>query len=653
MAFKLPENTLLYHNSRLLSCRRPFGAVTCGTDVTLRAFAGDKLWGARVLLRLWLDESGEQLIEMPRDGVGFIYTLKMPDYPTIVWYYFIIEKADGHRLYYGADSGEGDFYTHEPPHSFRVTVYDAAYRTPAWFQDAIAYQVFPDRFRRSSHEDMHARADHLTALGRKVRLHELWNEPPEFRAAPGEDAYCPQDYFGGDLNGIRAKLNYLASLGVTCLYLNPIFEAASNHRYNTADYLHVDPMLGTDEEFRTLCREAKALGIRIMLDGVFSHTGSDSRYFNREGHYSEPGAWQGPASPYYEWYTFYDFPYDYECWWNFDSLPNVKELTPSYVEFIAGEHGVLSKWASYGATSWRLDVADELPDGFIRELRKRVKKNDPEGVLLGEVWEECSAKRGPEGRRGYVNGDELDSAMDYPFADAVIAFLNGEAPAQKLSRDLQALREWYPEPFYRAQLNLLSSHDVMRAITALSGAPSRHTTPREQQAVWRPTDEQDRVGRARFLLATAVQMFLPGVPCIYYGDEAGMTGMADPFNRQTYPWGHEDTAIRDRVTELAHLRRDRAVLHGDRMRMGALSQDVFVLARYTEDEAAVLLINRGRMEATVTLPEDAFAEGPDAETPMPLDGDFTDERGTPCGAVLGVPLTVPPLGAVIRIREKA
>lgn len=605
-----------------------------------------------VFIRLWREETGETVLPMhTENGTDYTVDVTVPGEPCVMYYRFYAVAADGSVYHCGAVSGKGSC-TREEGDSWRITVYDAAFETPRWFREAIVYQIFPDRFCRSSWEDLRARAEAHRAKGRHVRLHDDWNEEPEHRAAPGEKDYEPVDYFGGDLEGIRRKLPYLRSFGVTCLYLNPIFEANSNHRYNTADYLAVDPLLGTDGDLRALCRDAETMGMRVMLDGVFSHTGSDSRYFNRNGTYPEPGAYQGTRSPYYDWYDFSEFPDRYDCWWGFKTLPNVREMTPSYVEFIAGEDGMLSHWKERGVTSWRLDVADELPDAFIRALRRRVKRNDPEGVLLGEVWEECSAKRGPGGRRGYVNGDELDSAMDYPFANAVLDFCGGRSDAKALTDVLMSLREWYPEPFWAAQLNLLSSHDVVRAITRLSGAPDRNALTREEQALYRPDEEEKAKGKTRFISATALQMFCPGVPCIYYGDEAGATGMADPFNRGPYPWGREDSGILARVRTLAMLRHDLIPLKSGRCRMGAVTREIFAVIRYTEEETVVLLVNGSALPGNVRMGADMFREGPDAVHPIPREGNWTDEYGTETEDPFDEDIVVPPMGTVIRLLKK-
>ncbi len=639
----------MYHHSRLLRCRNPQGAVPCNTTIHFTAEAwGDE--GARVYLRLWRD-GGERLYEMQRaDGRVFV-SVPMPDIPCIIWYFFVIHTSDGQTFYYGADSGEGMFVMHEPQ-SYQITVYDGAFETPAHLREGIAYQIFPDRFKRSSWEDFYNRARYHTGLGRFLRLHDRWSEEICIEPSPGQRYYSPDDFYGGDLSGIREKLPYLASLGVTMLYLNPIFESQSNHRYDTADYNRIDPLLGDEADLRRLCEEARALGIRIMLDGVFSHTGADSRYFDKYNRYDDVGAAESTDSPYHGWYTFTKFPDEYSCWWGFPMLPNVNEMDAGYSEFITGEHGVLRHWADVGATSWRLDVADELPDAFIRKLRARVKRDDPEAVLMGEVWEDCSNKLGPEGLRGYVYGDELDCAMNYPFTDATIAFLTGRMDANQYNHAMQRLREHYPRPFYEACMNLLGSHDIVRPATALSGAPDRNALNRSQQRAYTPAPADAARGKRRLIAATALQCAMPGVPCIYYGDEAGMTGMADPFNRGTYPWGSEDPTLLAAFTALLQARKNTAALRRGLTRMGALTPDVFAVIRYTQDgdRPAVLLLNRSERPVPVTLLPESLNEGPDADTPVPLQCRLTDVlTGEALAATDGITVTLPPITAKLLI----
>ena len=612
------------HHSRYLRFRSPQGAVPCGTRVHIEAAVSGSD-GAEILLRVYDERLGERYLLMRVLGDRAEAEIDVPNAPCLLWYFFVIHTPDGQTFYYGGESGEGMFVMHEP-HAYQITVYDGAFTTPEALREGIAYQIFPDRFKRASWEDFRARAQYHVEKGRFLRLHDRWSEPLCINPSPGQRYYAPDDFYGGDFNGIREKLPYLADLGVTLLYCNPVFESPSNHRYDTGDYMRPDPILGTEEDFAALCRAAKALGITIMLDGVFSHTGADSRYFDKYGRYDTVGAAESTDSPYYPWYSFTSYPDGYSCWWNFPSLPNVNELEPSYGAFIHGDGGVLDHWAERGATSWRLDVADELPGEFIRLLRKRIKRNDPDALLMGEVWEDCSNKYGPEGRRGYVSGDELDCAMNYPFTDAVIGFFTGRTDAYGLNGRLQTLREHYPKPFYEACFNLLSSHDIVRAATALSGAPDRNALNRTQQANYTPTPENAAKGRQRLLLATAMQMALPGIPCVYYGDEAGLTGMADPFNRGTYPWGSEDKGLLQTFRRLMHARRDCPALKKGLCRMGALSPEVFCVVRYTADggSLAVLAVNRSDAYQEPALWPETLAEGPDGNTPTPPGGDMTD-----------------------------
>lgn len=571
---------------------------------------------AKVLLRLWSD--GEEklipgnLLKSVDGQRAFSFVFNAPREPQLIWYYFIIDTADC-RMYLGARSGEGRLSKDIPP-DYQITVYDPNYTTPEWFREGTVYQIFPDRFFRGTPDESGQtgldRARYHEDMGRRVIRHERWDEPVEYRPLQGERFYQPCDYYGGDLRGIMQKLPYLASLGVTVLYLNPIFEAASNHRYNTADYLSVDPILGSMYDLNKLITEAKKYGIRLMLDGVFSHTGDDSIYFNRYGRYNSLGAYQSKESPYFDWYEFREFPDDYRCWWDFDTLPEVDELSPSYMRFIKQ---VLAFWANIGITSWRLDVADELPDSFIEMLRSELKKLDPQGVLLGEVWEDASNKQWRMGTRKYVYGNELDSVMNYPFRKAVCNFLTNKADAYCLLEQLGSQRERYPEPFYRACMNVLGSHDSPRILSVLSGAPERGSLSREQQAKYLPKSDELRRGRKLLRLALILQFSMPQPPCVYYGDEAGMLGMYDPFNRASFPWEHGDEELLQLYGVLGTLRRESNALRRGGMAITAVNQDVFAIYRRHGSESILTIINRSESEYIVSLRVGDFAEGPDAE----------------------------------------
>ena len=605
----------VYHNSREKNYRLPQGALKCREQAVLKL----RLWGydhasANCSLRLWTDE-GELLVcgdhKRDWDGTTVEFSITAPENPQLIWYYFIIDVCST-RLYYGAKSGVGRL-TDSLPDDYQITVYEDGFKTPEWFRRCTVYQIFPDRFRRgkadASGKTALDRLAYHENLGRKVSKHEDWSEPVNYKPRRGEKFYSPTDYFGGDLCGIREKLPYLASLGVGVIYLNPIFEAPSNHRYNTADYLRVDPVLGDEDELKRLVDEARALGIRIMLDGVFSHTGDDSVYFNRFSRYPDPGAYSSKHSPYYEWYSFERYPNEYRCWWGFKSLPEVREMTPSYMQFVCS---VLEKWAKLGLTSWRLDVADELPDAFIEHLRTVLKRIDGDGVLLGEVWEDASNKLWEQGLRKYVYGRELDSVMNYPFRDAVIDFFTEKTDANALVHALGAQRENYPEPFYRAALNLLGSHDCERILTVLSGAPAHNELTREQQAAFTPDKDALELGKKRLVAAAALQFSMPQPPCVYYGDEAGMIGLYDPFNRETFPWGGEDAELSNRYRLLGKLRQKKPALNYGKAAFAALGDDVFAVIREHDGDSVITLVNRSVERRTITLHEHAFYEGPDA-----------------------------------------
>lgn len=417
------------------------------------------------------------------------------------------------------------------------------------------------------------------------------------------------DYFGGDLAGIRRKLPYLVSLGVEVIYLNPIFEAHANHRYNTADYKKIDPLLGNEEDFRALCAAAAALGMRVVLDGVFNHTGSDSIYFNREKRYGEhSGACNDPNSPYRDWYSWKHWPDSYESWWGFLTLPNVNEGCEAYQEFICGEDGVLRKWLDAGASGFRLDVADELPDFFLEKIREAVKSAGEDKLVLGEVWEDASNKNSYGSYRKYLLGHQLDSVMNYPWRTAILRFLRlGEG--QELQNAIMDILENYPPQVAGILMNCLSTHDVPRCITALA-APDMEGRGRDWQREHNTfTADQYYFGRHMAKLAALIQYTLPGCPSLYYGDEAGLVGYADPFNRGTYPWGHEDQDLLAFFQEIGVLRKNSPVLRRGKFVPLCFGDSFCVYQRTLGEETIAIAVNRSgdyqEIPWSRPLPEDA------------------------------------------------
>ena len=655
------------HHSRFLQYRSPQGAAKAGQQVALRLWTGPRFMQTRAVLRLWIQDREERIPMRSSPGDGGQWheaSVRMPDTPGLAWYYFVLEQPNGETLFYGGESGEGALYSQEPP-GYQITVYDPAFTTPRWFREGIVYQIFPDRFSRSRTPPENPGVAYHRALGRSIRIHADWEDAPEYLPEPGQPDYRPNDFFCGDLWGVIEKLPYLETLGVSCIYLNPIFESASNHRYDTADYTRVDPMLGGDEALFALTRAATERGMRIMLDGVFSHTGADSVYFNKYGRYADTGAYQSAQSPYRSWYEFNpEYPNGYRSWWGFPELPEVNEGDASYLSFVMdGQESLLGRRAAQGVTSWRLDVADELPDAFLMRLRERLKTIDPEGVLLGEVWEDASIKVAYGALRAYVQGHTLDCVMNYPFRAAAADFLLYQTDAHGFNLRLQTLRERYPKPFYYAAMNLLSTHDTVRALTMLSGAPDRDALTRAEQAAFVLEQGQRAQGRARLLLACALQMAMPGAPSIYYGDEVGMSGMADPFNRGTYPWGNEDAGLLAHYRALTRARQDSAALRAGYCRMGALTPDVFTVLRYTADGrdafgeeardcAALLLVNRSEQAQDIRLRAEDLMEGEDAAVPVTLCGSWrdtlTEQTFTAQGDTLQVRLA--PMGTLLLLR---
>ncbi len=572
------RNEMLHDSSQDLF-RDPVGAVSTGTSVTIR-FRARLENVSSVYLCLYRKDFREEHV-MRHTGDYWEVNIKAPAVPDVYWYYFTV-NIGGKICYYGAQGsrtgGIGCVYSDHPP-SYQITVYHAGFDVPEWFQKSVMYQIFPDRFRRSADRTAKKGIEYHHSKGRKIHYHEKWEEKPLFGPLPGEKDYNPCDYFGGTLKGIEDSLEYLKSLGVNLVYLNPVFEAASNHRYNTADYFSIDPVLGSEADLKSLCRKAADMDIRIILDGVFSHTGSDSIYFNREDNYKVLGAANSRKSQYYPWYTFEHYPDKYRCWWGFTSLPEVNEHEPAWQQFvITDEDSVIRHWLRAGAKGYRLDVADELPDEVLAMIYKAARQTDPEAVMIGEVWEDATTKYSYGAKRHYALGGMLDSVTNYPLRNALIGFLNGRADAEDLKNFLVDQAANYPRPMYYALTNLLSSHDIERVRTALSARIDPHELSREQQASFVISDDQNKKGSQRQRLAAILQYCLPGVPCIYYGDERGMNGFLDPFNRETFQEAPYD--LTQDYRQLAQLRNSADALQTGHVVFFAPDTDCIGVLRY-------------------------------------------------------------------------
>ena len=566
-----------YHDSRDPVYRAPSGAVPCATEVTLRLRVTEKVPDS-VLLRIWNGkETFYPMHPSEEDATLYEVCVTMPQTPCLVWYDFHIWEGGQFSWYGNAEDRLGGIGAPiwGEARSYQITVYDAAFHVPEWTHGAVFYQIFPDRFRTD-------RAAHKRAGD---RLLVAWDEPVAFHADAQTGDHYPVDFYGGSLRGIREKLPYLQELGVTALYLNPCFAATSNHRYDTIDWKKIDPLLGDEEDFRALCQAAEQVGIRVILDGVFSHAGALHPFFLQ--------ARNDRNSEHAKWFIFKSWPDDYKCWWGFRNLPELDKNNPDVRKyFISDDDAVSRRWLRQGAAGWRLDVADELPMDYLRQLRTAVRAEDENAYLLGEVWEDASNKVSYGEMRCYCLGDTLDGVMNYPLRKAALAFLMGKISASRFKRHMDCLYENYPAPFASALLNVMGSHDRVRTLNVLAGVDGEDL-PRSQRGKVRLSARQRELGKQRLKLMLQLICMMPGMPCVYYGDEAGMEGTGDPFNRAPFPWGKEDKELQAFFRQTLGQYHACPVLVDGALAMEAPHDDVLFVQRKAQSGCALLAVNRG------------------------------------------------------------
>ncbi|MDY6209609.1 MAG: glycoside hydrolase family 13 protein [Eubacteriales bacterium] len=574
-------------NSRKIECKSPYGAVKCGEKLSLHFpiaswVSVDKMF---VFIRLG-DVSTPVEMRFEKSENGFsVYTADYVfDAAGIYYYRFEMRNRDGVWYYGRGENGESVCGENLP--EWQLTVYKSSYKTPDFAKGNIIYHIFVDRFNR---------ADGVKTK-RKYRLHKSFSESPEVVSADGK--YYADDFFGGNFNGIREKLDYLEELGVGIIYLSPIFKAFSNHRYDTGDYLKVDELLGTEDDFKRLLDAAHEKGMKIILDGVFNHSGADSLYFNKFGTYDSLGAYQSKSSPYYDWYYFKKFPDEYACWWGCDNVPDLNKSNKDYRALVFGKNGVVEKWQKLGADGWRLDVVDELPIDFVNLLIKKIKSVNKDALVIGEVWEDASTKVSYGELRPYLLGDQLDGTMNYPFMNAIIAYVrDGD---EKFFKDtVQSILENYPKETVYCLMNSLGTHDTVRIINALSDVRA-HGWSKTHKLGYKLPDSEYEKAKKKLYLASVLQFTLPGIPSIFYGDEAGLQGFDDPINRRPYPWGSEDKEILAHYKKLGRIRREnRAVFSG-----GFNMRDENGLVAYERasgDDEILIAVNAGADDTTLLI----------------------------------------------------
>lgn len=509
-------------------------------------------------------------IDMSHLGIGLYY------------YKYEIDSLENAGIY-GMREADGKIskLSSENEGLIQLLVYHEYDKHPAWLYGGIMYHIFVDRFKSSG---KCAKKDYAV-------INEDWyNGIPQYPEYPGADVENNM-FFGGDLYGIIEKLDYIKSLGVNCIYLSPIFDAYSNHKYDTSDYMSVDSMFGSEKALEELIFEAKKRDIYIILDGVFNHTGSTSIYFNKDGRYDSIGAYQSKNSPYYEWYNFKSYPDKYECWWDVQILPRVKSDTPSYKNFILGENGVIEKWMKKGIAGFRLDVADELSDDFLKTLSAKVKGIKKDGIVYGEVWEDASNKIAYETRKKYFLGNELDSVMNYPLREALVEYIK-YGNSELLIDTFNMLYSHYPKTATDLLMNVLGTHDTERILTVLGGESSDGYT-NEQLSTKKMSPKERKEAIKRLKLAFAVIATVPGIPCIYYGDEAGMEGYRDPFNRLPYPWGKEDASLLDFYKKISQIRVNEPLYKQGLFKIITCDENILSFARHSGKNAVITVVNRG------------------------------------------------------------
>ena len=532
-------------------------------------------------------------------GSSEIYETRVNDLSELevgLYYIELVALSLEYTFYGFMRCGEIYFKTERSKPNIQILISDFKYKESDIF-GGIIYHVFVDRFARSS-SDPKIRND--------ARYIPDWNaEIPEFQKYPGEP--IKNDYFyGGDLYGIVKKLGHLESLGVTTIYLSPIFESPSNHKYDTADYMSVDEGFGGDKALRCLITKAKEKNIGIILDGVFNHTGSDSIYFNKNGRYAAVGAYQSKDSVYYPWYKFYKYPSEYETWWGIQILPKIDTNNPCCREFFVGENGVISKYRDMGIAGFRLDVVDELSDSFVRDIKSRLSENNNASMLYGEVWEDASNKIAYGKRKRYYLGEELDGVMNYPLREGIIEYIK----YKKIEKLLYALTEVIqnaPKRIRDAQMNILGTHDTERILTAL-GRQNEKSHSNEELSMLRLSESELKASIKKLKGAYTVIATLPGIPCIYYGDEAGLEGYNDPFNRRTYPWQNENKELLEHYKRIGSIRRKNSIYKKGEFRLLYLTIDILLFVRYNKGKSAYFtLLNNSKEDITVSFSSVAYS----------------------------------------------
>ena len=561
-----------------LSLSREIGALKVGLEVFNESMPIIDIFGHWTGLSLGRDEY--EFSFSPKDiGVG-LYFLR---------FYVLC----GFGRLYGERRGEELIFNSYPQTDKlnQITVSDFKYPVPESLYGGVIYHIFVDRFSKGG--DFHPADGGILA-----DFSDGIPEYPEYPGAPLKN----NTFYGGTLDGITNKLGYIKSLGVNAIYLSPIFESLSNHKYDTGDYMSVDSGFGGDAALKRLIESAEKYQIKIILDGVFNHTGSNSIYFNKNLRYNSIGAYQSKESEYYPWYDFSSHPDKYTSWWGIDILPRINPDKPECRNYFVGDGGVIDKYRSMGVYGFRLDVADELSDDFISEIKRKLNSYG-ESVLYGEVWEDASNKIAYGRRKKYFLGKELDGVMNYPLRCGIIDYVTKKETAA-LRYALSEVMYNAPKRIRDAQMNLLGSHDTVRILTVLPGK-SWQGYSNEQLSKKRLSCEERELGIKRLIAAYTVLATLPGIPTVYYGDEAGLEGYSDPFNRMPFPWGREELRLVNHYRKIGELRRENDVYSDGEFKLHVLNKDLLLFSRQKGNKLYVTAYNNSQCSLSIVFQNEA------------------------------------------------
>lgn len=485
------------------------------------------------------------------------------------WYAFQI-KTKNDYLYINKTFNNFSYISHEFKDAFFQSVIEKEYTSYNQMQGGIIYQIFVDRFCRFGEVEPRKPLIFRKDWGGKINKNTT------------DPLIINQEVFGGNFAGISSKLDYLQNLGVTILYLNPISMANSNHKYDTADYMRVDPMFGTEKDFEELIKEAKERNIKIIIDGVYNHTGSDSIYFNKYNRFDTLGAYKSQNSKFYNWYNWDEWPDKYGSWWGIDTLPSIRHECLEFQDYIAGNSGVIEKFMKQGIAGVRLDVVDEITDEFVEKIQKKVNEFGEDKIVVGEVWEDASTKTSYSKRRKYFVNHELSSVMNYPVKESIIEYIKTKEPTS-LESTMRMLLNNYPKTVLDNLMNFLGTHDTGRIYSDIKAF----------------CDGDEKLTLQMIKIATTILFTLPGVPSLFYGDEYGIENN-DGSSRNCFDWNNYKTPVFEWFEKLTKIRKLEVLKDGE-FRILMASHGKLVFDRFNDNQRIIVLVNLQKSKLEVNL----------------------------------------------------